>query len=208
MKSQKGFAILEGLLIILILAVVGFGGYYVWHNQQSKTKPASAAQTTSQKTTDATSGWNTYSDTSAGYSIKIPKDWEFVKSQPQKLSDGTIEKDYQGNPIMTPDAIRPVGQTQDSVDGIWTVVTDTSNLNPKDYFVQNGAGRANYIDGQGTTSTINGYADFSVSMNGQSTTKVVTLANKGKIVEFAYYTNSLNKHLDICNEIVGSIKFL
>ena len=203
--TQKGFGHIEALLIILILAVVGFGGYYVWHTQHDK----SAGQSTNQKAADSTSGWTTHTDTSAGYSIKIPKDWEFVKSQPTiNSSDGTVEKDYQGNVIMTPDVIHPVGQAQDSADGIWTVLTDTSTMSPKDYFVQNGAGRAYYVDGQGTVGTINGYASFSADMNGQSTYRVVTLANKGKIVEFAYYTNSLNKYLDICNEIVASVKFL
>lgn len=31
-RSQKGFTAVEGLLIVLILAVIGFGGYYVYHS--------------------------------------------------------------------------------------------------------------------------------------------------------------------------------
>jgi hypothetical protein len=33
MKSQKGFAALAGLLIIVILAIIGGTGYYVWHSK-------------------------------------------------------------------------------------------------------------------------------------------------------------------------------
>jgi len=37
-KSQKGFALIESLLIILILVIVAFAGYYVWHTQQNTDK--------------------------------------------------------------------------------------------------------------------------------------------------------------------------
>ncbi len=35
-KQQKGFGALEGLLVILILLVVSFGGWYVWNNSSNK----------------------------------------------------------------------------------------------------------------------------------------------------------------------------
>ena len=47
-KRQSGFALLEGLLIILILAIIGFGGYYVWHTQQQTNKTLDTAAATSQ----------------------------------------------------------------------------------------------------------------------------------------------------------------
>ena len=213
-KNQKGFGAVEALLLILIVLVASFAGYYVAHNH-TQSKPVASASTSASKqsatstTADPYAGWQTYTDTIAGYSIKIPKDWEYVKSHTQKLADGTVDTDYQGNPLMTPDAIRPTGESDASVDGIWTVLTDTSSLSPKDYFVQNGAGRANYVDGEGTTSTINGYADFSASMTGETTTKVVTISHAGKIVEFAYYTSEANnKHVSDCDQIVSTIKFL
>ncbi len=34
-RSQKGFALLEGLLIIVVLAAVGFGGWWVWHRHHT-----------------------------------------------------------------------------------------------------------------------------------------------------------------------------
>lgn len=36
MNTQKGFSLVEGLLIILILAVVGFGGWYVWDSNNDE----------------------------------------------------------------------------------------------------------------------------------------------------------------------------
>ncbi|HEX5448016.1 MAG TPA: hypothetical protein VFW90_02330 [Candidatus Saccharimonadales bacterium] len=32
-QSQKGFAALEGLLILIIIAIIGGTGYYVWHSK-------------------------------------------------------------------------------------------------------------------------------------------------------------------------------
>lgn len=49
MKDQKGFGLVESLLITLVLAVVGFGGYYVWHSK-NQTKASSASKTNSQST--------------------------------------------------------------------------------------------------------------------------------------------------------------
>jgi len=36
MNKQRGFTVVEGLLIVLIISVVGFVGYTVWNNQQDE----------------------------------------------------------------------------------------------------------------------------------------------------------------------------
>ena len=58
-KTQKGFALIEGLLITLILAIIAFGGYYVWHTQTTTDKSSKAAVSASQSTPS--------SSTSSGY---------------------------------------------------------------------------------------------------------------------------------------------
>ena len=35
LKNQKGFTLVEGLLIILIVTIVGFASWYVWGKQKS-----------------------------------------------------------------------------------------------------------------------------------------------------------------------------
>lgn len=47
-KTQTGFALIEGLLIILILAIIGFGGYYVWNTQKNVDKTSKETVNTSQ----------------------------------------------------------------------------------------------------------------------------------------------------------------
>ncbi len=48
-QKQKGFGLVETLLVILILAVVGLAGYAVWHNQH-KAKATSNSSQASQST--------------------------------------------------------------------------------------------------------------------------------------------------------------
>ena len=51
--NQNGFSALEGLLILVILAIISFTGYYVWHTRQATTKTyasTSNAQATVVKT--------------------------------------------------------------------------------------------------------------------------------------------------------------
>lgn len=52
-KSQRGFALIEGLLIILILVFLGFAGYYVWHTQKNTDKSSKNALSASQNTTSS-----------------------------------------------------------------------------------------------------------------------------------------------------------
>lgn len=46
MKKQQGFSLVEGLLIVLVLGVIGFGGYYVWSQQQKKNNADTSQQAT------------------------------------------------------------------------------------------------------------------------------------------------------------------
>src|SRR6476661_2191044 len=74
-KDQYGFAALEGILIVTILAVIGFGGYYVWHTQKS-TKASSTdltPQSSPVQQSDPTANWKKYAATSGKFSLKYPE---------------------------------------------------------------------------------------------------------------------------------------
>jgi hypothetical protein len=51
--NQKGFAVVEALLVVIVLGIIGGTGYYVWHSKQTADKAYSAA-TKSLTTTSAT----------------------------------------------------------------------------------------------------------------------------------------------------------
>jgi hypothetical protein len=89
-KTQEGFAIIESLLIILILVIIGFGGYYVWHTQQQTNKTLDQAANTSQKTASSTA------DSSAAQKYLTIKEWgiKFTTSKESRdayyvFDDGT-----------------------------------------------------------------------------------------------------------------------
>jgi uncharacterized protein (UPF0333 family) len=88
-KNQKGFTVLEGLLIVLILVVIGAVGYMVYHNDH-KTKAVSvsttAAKTPTTKNTSSTKptttasanpydGWKTYTLKNEKLSFEYPSSW-------------------------------------------------------------------------------------------------------------------------------------
>lgn len=58
-KTQKGFGLIEGLLIVLILAIVSIGGYYVVHRNNN----SSNNSTTNQQKTLTISEWGVRMDT-------------------------------------------------------------------------------------------------------------------------------------------------
>lgn len=45
-SGQSGFAITAALLILLLAVVIGFGGYYVWNEQQNKDETTNEIKTT------------------------------------------------------------------------------------------------------------------------------------------------------------------
>jgi predicted negative regulator of RcsB-dependent stress response len=87
-KNEKGFSAVEGVLILVILALIGFVGWYVWHSKNNTDKSLNAAANTtiattakkqnttiSTTTSDTYEGWKTYTDKSSTYSFKYPANW-------------------------------------------------------------------------------------------------------------------------------------
>jgi len=81
-KSQTGFAVIELVVLVVVLALAGGAGYYIWHtNQQSQVKLDAAKKATqssnhiSTKSTDPTATWTKYSNKDGGFSLKYPSSW-------------------------------------------------------------------------------------------------------------------------------------
>jgi len=87
--AQRGFTIVETLLALLVAAVIGFGGYYVWHNQHSKTtttSPAKTVATNSQPTTSAKVASTFLAFKELGVQITVP---ETLKGLSYSAREGT-----------------------------------------------------------------------------------------------------------------------
>ncbi len=77
-KNQKGFGLFETRLALIVVLLVGFGGYWVWHNHH-KTTPAKSSSSITTKISDPYVGWKTYNSIlNSGLSFKYPPDWSFT----------------------------------------------------------------------------------------------------------------------------------
>lgn len=92
-KDQKGFTLIEGLLVVIALALVtGVGFYVINANKDKKDDTVTSASTskTSEKTksvADPTSDWAPYTSTSGKFSLKYPKAWA-TATHPELCADG------------------------------------------------------------------------------------------------------------------------
>lgn len=80
--NQKGFTLIEALLIIIALTLISFAGWYVWNSQQDETKDTTTTPVTKKTTSsdtsakpDETASWVSFSPDSKLYSIKLPDGW-------------------------------------------------------------------------------------------------------------------------------------
>lgn len=72
-RNQKGFTIIEVGSVLLVVVVIGFGSYFVWHSQKSG--KTSTASTSTKVAADPTAGWQAYTDTAKLFSLKYPSGW-------------------------------------------------------------------------------------------------------------------------------------
>ncbi len=75
--SSKGFGAVEVLVALVVIAVIGFGGYFVWHNHQTKKTDNTKSQT-STKQTDNNPTTTTVSTTDGKASVTLPNTWHVV----------------------------------------------------------------------------------------------------------------------------------
>jgi hypothetical protein len=54
-RNQKGFSLIEGLLILIAVTLIAFVGYYVWHAQSQSDKDVASSQPTNHAKSDSPS---------------------------------------------------------------------------------------------------------------------------------------------------------
>lgn len=84
--NQKGFGLIEGLLIVIAITLIGFTGYYVWNSHKNDDAPVITQQktSTSVKTKvekDETADWLLYQAPSGNYKLRLPDGWKFQRYQ-------------------------------------------------------------------------------------------------------------------------------
>ena len=79
-KNEKGFNLLEAILIVFILLVIGFVGYMIYHNSHKNNSTNNSIKTTANSSSKQSTSinnvkWKTYSDQQGGFSYQYPSNW-------------------------------------------------------------------------------------------------------------------------------------
>lgn len=80
-KNQRGFSAVEGLLFLIVLGLIGFVAWYVYHTKNTVDKTLSTSNSAS--TTSSAEGTTLdkkYSDGVGNFSVKYPANWKLVSS--------------------------------------------------------------------------------------------------------------------------------
>lgn len=105
--NQKGFSVVEILIVIVVVGLIGGVGFMVYKNHNKKpstnsvattttTKPAATETKPTTQAPDPYAGWKTYtSPLKSGLSFKYPADWDFTPntSVPAPNNLGGVEND-------------------------------------------------------------------------------------------------------------------
>lgn len=96
--KQKGFGIIELLIVLLILLLLGLGGWYVWSRQQAEDSDANSTSqnedsdppsATEEETPARDADWATYRNAPGKFAFKHPTTWVFADN-PENCSEGTV----------------------------------------------------------------------------------------------------------------------
>ncbi len=74
-KHSKGFSIVEAVVILLVLALAGFGGWFVWHKHKNIASVQPNTRTAN-KDTSVPDGWAQYTSKDGGVSFAYPSSWK------------------------------------------------------------------------------------------------------------------------------------
>jgi PsbP-like protein len=79
-KDQKGFTLIEVLLIIIAITLISFAGWYVYSSQK-KDEPSAKSSDQKPKTVagEKSVALKTYSNDEYGFSIKYPESWKITE---------------------------------------------------------------------------------------------------------------------------------
>ena len=107
--TSKGFSTTLLVVVVLVIAGLGFGGWLVWRKSQNdtsskQTKPAarttSRSNTTTEMKADPYEGWKTYTNEAYGIRFRYPNEWTIAVDKAASMSEGN-EPDGIPNHIYT-----------------------------------------------------------------------------------------------------------
>lgn len=93
--NQTGFAAIEAVLILVVVAILGFTGWFVWQAKQNTDESLNAANSSEQaiakakksetkqqtQPADETTNWLLYESPENGWTIRLADGWQFERYQ-------------------------------------------------------------------------------------------------------------------------------
>lgn len=134
--NQYGFGLVEGLLILIAVTLLGFVGYYVYHNQQSTDKRLDSSVSSSpsntkrtfEKKADPTASWTAYTSPSGQFKLKYPSGW--VQPTSRDLCDSSS---FNYGLYLGPDSASVLRCGTDNGWGQITVISANDDLGAYDF---------------------------------------------------------------------------
>src|SRR5579872_2133856 len=74
-NNQSGFTVIEAIIVVCILAIIGFAGYFVTQHMHKKSTPV-----VSKSSQSPSSDWKTYTDSTYHFSLAYPSSWNILVS--------------------------------------------------------------------------------------------------------------------------------
>lgn len=213
-KNEAGVSSLEGLLLLVVVLVIGFVGWYVYRAQNTANNTlANTAGNGNLTSPISTAGWQKFSDDgtkypatpdgngdAVGFSFLYPKNWKFYPI-------GTVAHGAEA----AFNAVSPSVTATSTNDLVFSSVV--TSLSAKDYFKQvtaNQPAPTNGPDWQGLSgfTTKKGYSAYTSKLKASNGTSYETIiSNKKGAVIFNYGSSSSN-YFSTYKAIFNSVNFL
>lgn len=184
--NNRGFSVVMALVIVVIVAALGMGGYFVWHKNKQTAKTTSNTKTSQNSSSGSTGkqpsqtdpyvGWKTAKSPRAGFSIKYPSDWTYAETvgMNDNVEHVTIDSSkfhimidsYNGKELAN--GGQPATVCPDCLQATSSLSLSVSNLGPVDlkttqYKLDSGEGNALIFERPDSTYYISSPVDTNVT---------------------------------------------
>ena len=182
-KNERGFGAVEVLLIVVFIALIGVGGWWVWQKNQDASKPASNTNTSAAPSTGnqgtSTPQKNTLSVTS-DVTAEVPEGW-VVQKQPADCPEFITRVEcVSGAEVSPKDAPKNLSGEPFSV--LVKVYKAAGATSAKSWFINTMEMGSPASNDQTSTDKINGYDTYYFKQNDTSYSQVNYLFLKGDVV--------------------------
>jgi len=82
--NSQGFSLIVGIVIVLVVAAVGLGGWYVWDKNKKDDNANKSDKTSQNEGEDPYEGWKTATLTSPQLTFRYPADWAVTAAADDK----------------------------------------------------------------------------------------------------------------------------